>query len=223
MLHAATDLMRYRAVVDGAALPIDDLFFSPELASLAYVSVRKSPAPWAGHAIVSACDLGMPDSDLREVWVGATEREFRDAPAAVPNSALREVAQKIAGHPGEAGGTGSEDRMTGNQIEAAFERASDWIGAPATHEGAVIGRVDDFLIEWPRPRLTHMVINTGTTLPERQVVLPAECCGVPCDSDKSVRVDVDREALETAPEVEQIDALDRHWIDTVREYYRLPV
>ena len=217
MLHAATDLMRYRAVVGDDGLPITDLFFSPDLSTLTYIAVRKGAAPWAEHGVVSTRHFGVPDATCREIRLGAPDRALEDAPVVEPSTVIETIAQQIVGPDSPEGTAG------GSRIEAIFERASDWIGAPVRQNDDVIGQVDDFLIDWPRPRVAQVVVNTGVDLPSRQVVLPVECCDVDDDDGRAVRISVDRDRLEQAPEIETLDVLDRHWVDTVRAYYKLPI
>ena len=218
MLHTATDLMNYKAVVEGDTLPITDLFFNPTLSHLTHVVVRKGVAPWVEHGAVSSRHFGAPDVSNRVIGLGATHDVVDDAPTVEPRTVSETLAQRLIKPVNE------NDQDIADDVEAVHERAHDWIGAPVRHTAPeAIGVVDDFLIDWPSGKVTHAVVNTGTTVPARQVVLPAECFDVPCDRNPAITSVVDQGALQDAPEIEGFDAVERHWIDTVRTYYKLPI
>ena len=218
MLHTATDLMKYKAVVEGDTLPITDLFFNPTLSHLTHIVIRKGIVPWQEQGAVKRRHFGTPDASNRVIGLGATHDVVDDAPTIEPRAVSETLAQRVVKPLSEDG------RDIADDIEAVHERANDWIGAPVRHAAPeAIGVVDDFLIDWPSAKITHAVINTGVNVPARQVVLPAECFDVPCDRNPAITSVVDQEALQDAPEIEVFDGVERHWIDTLRTYYKLPI
>ncbi len=216
MLCAASDLMRYRAVVDGAALPISDLFFSPDLARLQYLAVRKGPWPWAEHGVVNACHAGEPNTEDGLLCLSIRQHQLEGAPVVASEGPIERLAQKAARAEHE------DDAVAiGRRVAAQSERVGDHLGSALVRDGEVVGRLDDLLIEWPRAQVRHIVANTGASVPVRQVVLPIDVVAEFDGDGDMVEVSATEEQIADAPEAHAFDALSRRGIDVMRNYYGL--
>lgn len=211
MLHSATDLMRYKAVVEGSNLPITDLFFNPSLSVVSHFVVGTSILPWADRAAVSSQHSGTPDPQSRAIGLAVT----KDMVAAAPSVDLRPTKDSAAEQANKA--IKDEDMSDGDRLELVYERASKWLKAPVSHETSeVVGHVEDFLIDWPQGRISHAVVKCGEALPLQQVVVPHSEYEVPCYQEPSIRLTSDLGQLVDKPNLEAMELVDRHWIDTLR-------
>lgn len=203
MLHSATDLMRYKAVVEGKNLPIADLFFNPSLSAVSHFVVGKSNMPWADLAAVSSRHSGVPDPRSRAIGLAVTEDVISDAPS---------VAGPIERHNVTDG-----DLSDGDKIELVNERASKWLQAPVSNnKSETVGHVEDFLIDWPRGRISHAVVRFGEALPFDQAVVPHSEYEVPCFNEPTLRLPSDPSHLVDAQNSEVLERVDRHWLDSLR-------
>jgi hypothetical protein len=220
MLHAATDLMRYDAIVDGTRHRIAELYLNCEMGSVSHVSLERRPLPERYATLINAKHLGMPDSETRTIGVGATEATLASAPRQSGETLLSTLAA-IATDPDPD----VEADKRAERVRATTEALGGLVGAAIVgREGdEVIGKIEDFLLEWPRPHVTHVVVNTGKLLPNRQVVVPAELIISFNATDGAVRLDLDEDKLQKAPEIQKMDMIDRNWLDSVRTYYQLPL
>ena len=204
MLHHATDLMRYKAVVEGKNLPIADLFFNPSLSAVSHFVVGKSNMPWAAHAAVSCRHSGVPDPQSRAIGLAVTEDVISDAPS--------------VGGPLERNSFIDEDLSAGDKIELVNERASKWLLAPVSNNTSeTVGHVEDFLIDWPRGRISHAVVKFGEALPFDQAIVPHSEYEVPCFHEPTLRLSTDPSHLVDAESSEVLERVDRHWIDSLRD------
>ncbi len=211
MLHSATDLMRYKAVVEGSNLPITDLFFNPSLSVVSHFVVGTSILPWADRAAVSSQHSGTPDPQSRAIGLAVTKDMVAAAPSVVPRPTTDSAAEQAIK------AVEDEDMSDGDRIELVYERASKWLKAPVSHETSeVVGHVEDFLIDWPQGRISHAVVKCGEALPLQQVVVPHSEYEVPCYQEPSIRLTSDLGQLVDTPNLEAMALVDRHWIDTLR-------
>lgn len=108
--------------------------------------------PWAARAAVSCRHSGVPDPQLRAIGLAVTEDVISDAPS-------------VRG-PIECDGFIDKDLSAGDKIELVNERASKWLQAPVSNnKSETVGHVEDFLIDWPRDRISHAVVRFGQALP----------------------------------------------------------
>jgi len=67
----------------------------------------------------------------------------------------------------------------------------------------------------------HMVIDTGSRLPQRQMVVPAGVIRHFPKHGEHLVVDLTERQLENSPPLEEVTRIDRNWIDKTLAYYGL--
>lgn len=234
MLHSVSDLMRYRARVEGDSQKVTELFFSRDDWGVAWLGLDIGGLMENRQVICSVRILGDPDSASRSVDVNASWREIEEAPRWTPEEMrlAPEDAANLVGPIGMSAGplflasterTPERSDREAERVERRFDRATMWIGGGAWGDDGQLGKVDDLLYDPRSMRVTHLVIDNGNILPGRQLVVPVETVTGFSDENRAARLSLTDSQLEEAPQIETVDEIDRHWVDVLRTYYQLPV
>ncbi len=100
-------------------------------------------------------------------------------------------------------------------------RLSDILSAEVFGQDGEIGKTIDLLVDPEGLCITHIVIDTGKILAERQVVVPINMLSHFAAEGTHTVLNTTRAKVENSPPLEEFDAQDRNWIDKVASYYGL--
>jgi uncharacterized protein YrrD len=85
-----------------------------------------------------------------------------------------------------------------------------------------IGAVDDFLVDNESLRARYLVIDTGTWLPGRKVILATSWISSVEPARRMVVVNIDQKRIKESPEFDPDRPLDRAYEMRLHDHYRLP-
>ena len=91
--------------------------------------------------------------------------------------------------------------------------------AIAAADGA-IGHVEDFLVHDRSWRISYLVVDTRNWWPGKKVIVAPEWVQDISWADASVRFDVDRETIKSAPEYTGRGPLTPEYLAALHAYYR---
>lgn len=235
MLHSVSDLLRYDAMAGEDRLAINELFFSTRTWRGAFLGVD----PGAGRQVVIAAGLlGEIDAAERSVSVNVSRRTLASAPKWTPQERLETPAMAqdpamvaalsgwgaspLAAPMVETAPAAASDPVA-EVVEERFDRATVWIGANVYGRDGRLGVVDDLLFTPDGLTISHFVIDNGRLLPGRQLAVPVDLFSSFEDEGRSLVLDLTEKRLNEAPQIETMDRVERHWVDTLRTYFQLPV
>ncbi|QPH55912.1 PRC-barrel domain-containing protein [Pontivivens ytuae] len=114
-------------------------------------------------------------------------------------------------------------RLTGNlpDTHGDLQRAGAFAGISLDMNEGPMGRVLDLVIDTETWAAPFAVVETGSWLPERQVLLPMEKIAEIDWSKRSARVTVTQEEVSKAPDVFKNDQIETRGTGTLLTYYGL--
>ncbi|MGY9049148.1 hypothetical protein P775_18870 [Puniceibacterium antarcticum] len=241
MLRSFDDLVRYQARMGEDRFPITDLLFNAQDGALKYLMVDTGGWLDSQQALVAASLVGEMTVDTAEVVLKATPEEFAQAPRWEGEHQplfpiLSNLPPLVVGPFGGTyaplalaaeidAETDAEDADRDPRAEAAmkrFETAKSWLGVDIFGRDGALGVLDDLLLDPETGRITHLVIDNGKVLSGKLLVVPYSVLRYRAGGGHLV-LDTNAEALGKAPQIDQIDRLERHWHHDVHNYYMIPV
>jgi sporulation protein YlmC with PRC-barrel domain len=82
-----------------------------------------------------------------------------------------------------------------------------------------IGRVDNFLMDDDKWNIIYMVVDTGSWLPGRKVLISPSWVTDIDWSESRVRLDLEQNTIQNSPEYDPSEPLDRQYEERLYEYY----
>ncbi len=86
-----------------------------------------------------------------------------------------------------------------------------------------IGHIKDFYFDDQNWAIRYLVVNTGTWLPGRKVLISPHSLASPAASGKIVRVGLTRKKIENSPSIDSQKPLSRQFEEEYHQYYRQPL
>jgi len=233
MLHSYNDLKHYAIrAVDGRKGGVDDFYFDDTSWTLRYLVAHTGFLLSGRQCLIGADLLDRPDPERLEFPVATTTEEIDDAPAPdsdAPVSAQRasrteqlrgtEWPSLLVGIPGSV----YSPLLAGEQLRHESVARTDGgdAGDPhlrsmaeiagyrvEAHDGEV-GTVNDFLIDPEGWALPYFVVDTGTWLPGRQVVLAKGSVTAINAEARTISVAMGKDEIEAAPPLGSLEDLVR--------------
>lgn len=102
-----------------------------------------------------------------------------------------------------------------------MQRSSDVTGYRLSATDGAIGTIDDLLFDERHFGLRWVVVDTGTWLPGRKVLLPPSALGSPDPATREYPVDLSRDAIEAAPGLETDEPVSRQFEADIFRHYAL--
>ncbi|MDF0601564.1 PRC-barrel domain-containing protein [Psychromarinibacter sp. C21-152] len=235
MLLSYNDLRSYAIrAVDERTGNVNDVFFDDHTWRVRYLVAHTGFLLTGRESLIGTARLGEPDATRMEVPVDLTEEELKsadrpeaDAPvsqqpgrtmadweagvwppflvgtgmAYTPGLAHEQLGLAVAAKEADAG---AEEGRQGDPHLRSMSEVSGYTVAATDGE---IGSVSDFLIDPADWRLRHLVIDTGTWLPGRRVVVTTDWIEGVSWPDRHIHVDVDKEHIENAPPLDTLEDL----------------
>ena len=243
MFHSFLDLKGFTVrAIDEPEGSVDDLYFDDETWRVRYLVAGTGFWLIGRQSLVNASLLGAPDVEKREFPVELTAEQIKAAPepdADAPVSEQERAAARKAVDqwppfligPAGAGYTpllaDAQIRRMMENGEAAPEPAGDphlrsmeeAIGYDIVATDDSIGTVSDFLVNPLDWAVRYVVVDTGTWLPGRQVVLATNWTREIDHAERRWVVDVTKRQIETSPELDDIPGLQRPQEDLIHSHY----
>jgi uncharacterized protein YrrD len=248
MLRTMTDILSHKARSGDTQFPVTEVFFDLSTGKVGYVALDVGHWFDTTEVLVPISQMTKPTDPTGE-WVVKMDRaaveaapKWSDQSEDTPTLASEAGPSMMLGPFGNAmspllifgplrdmvdGSVEPSDPIAEAKV-AAFQRATFWIGAEVagqddTGRDEVLGSVDDLLLDASTLRLTHVVIDNGKVLAGRQLAVPYEKVLTMSDMPHQLRMQLTASTLEKGPQIETMDGVDRHWLDTLRTYYQLPL
>ena len=100
-----------------------------------------------------------------------------------------------------------------------MQRSSDITGYGLRATDGAIGSIEDLLFDETHWGLRWVVVDTGTWLPGRRVLLPPSVLGTPDPGTREYPVDLDRDRIEAAPGIETDEPVSRQLETDIYGHY----
>ena len=233
---------------DGRIGVVDDFLFDDVSWRVRWLVVAVGASPSKHRVLLPPAVLGPIDRDDRKVSVTLTKRKVTESPAsATERSVSRQLETSVCEHYGWTpywrdavfeDGYGYVGGATAPSIllasdgrrEARADRMREdddphlrgMAAVTGYHVQAAdggIGHVMDFLIGGSDWRVHFLVIDTGTWLPGRKVLISPSIAREIDWNDKTVRLAADRQAVRDSPPYDAGTALDESYERRIRDHY----
>ncbi len=242
MLRKARDLERYKVrATDGEIGDVDEFFFDDETWTLRYLVVETGSWLDKRRVLIAPECFGIPDWPIREFPVELTREQVKDSPPIDTDKPVwRQHELDYRAHFGwspywtSAAGLApsgipvTEELM--EHVEAERDRAVEEGDPHLQSSRAVtgyhveardgeVGHVEDFLIDDETWAIRYIVIDTHNWLPGKHVLLGPEWVQEIDWAASKVRVDVDRDQIERAPEFDDSASVGRDYEEALHAHY----
>ncbi|MHA6263303.1 PRC-barrel domain-containing protein [Arenibacterium sp. CAU 1754] len=236
MLIPLSDMTRYTTPIDEEKVNVVDIFFSASDWRLKHLMLDMSGWFDQQGALVSADHVRDINTDDRQMDLSVTKADLDVAPrlsswndgvnlfGMLPPIVIGPFGNTVSPQLAAAGMVvHSKSQVADPEPAIQFARFSKWSKLEVFGTEGQLGTLEDLLYDPEKQAISHMVVDNGKRLPGRQLVLPIEVFRHIADQETHIVVALNEEQLSKAPQIETLDQVDRHWIDTVRTYFALPV
>ena len=228
MLISLNDISKYSVEATDLSPSLDDIWL--DRIRLNAHAVTLDIGGWLSDklAIVGTKRIAAIDSDERSITISLSKKE---AEAGIDLNAhlteARRVPPSVVDWSKPMSATG-KDTIT----EGIFEGLASYNPTGAAEPGAIdlvrlshilsadvfgsdgeIGRAIDLLVAPDTLQIRHLVVDTGTFLAERQIVVPIGLLSHFASKGNHTVLRTTREQVENSPPLEEFGAQDRNWID----------
>ncbi|MEM9013073.1 MAG: PRC-barrel domain-containing protein [Pseudomonadota bacterium] len=246
MLYSLNDILKYNVDLGDARGSVEDILFEAEEGRVCFVAIDIGGWFDSRSAVLSAERVAEIDADARTISVDVAKQEIEAAPeigaagqggafqpagdwtawpkvmvgpsaSAIARDLVSFIGFDPAGEDAEPRGGKDDDIATA----AGLTAVSTIVSTTAIGSEGEIGRVIDLLFDDDSLLLSHLVVDTGTVLPERQMVVPIKLLSHFAEEDGHTVLRTTKDAVEKSPPLEEFDGLERNWLDAVAAYYGL--
>lgn len=246
MLFSATKLEGARlAAMDGAIGDVEDLFFDDQHWTVRYLVVDTGGWLSGRQVLISPACVREVDVPGRRVIVLLSRQQVKDSPDVDTHQPIsRRHESALLSHYGlapywmgplawgalplpplpPAPTSTAEAEVLARQ--EADERADAHLYSTGDVTGSVLqardgdlGEVDDFLVDDRAWTIRWLVVDTGSWLPGKRVLVSPEWVETVSWSDRAVRVGLSRAQIESAPEYHPDAPLERDYEQRLFEHY----
>ena len=233
---------------DGRVGVVDDFLFDDVSWRVRWVVVEAGPWPSKRKVLLQPAVLGRIDRPDREISVALTKRKVMESPdAATERSVSRQMETEVCDHYGWTpywrdavfeDGYGYVGGATAPSIllasdgrrEARADRERDeddphlrgMTAVTGYHVHAadgVIGHVEDFLIGDSDWRVHFLLVDTGTWLPGKKVLISPSIAQEIDWSARTVRLAADRQTVKDGPPYDAATTLDANSERGIHDHY----
>ena len=226
---------------DGAIGTVDDLLIDDHDWVVRWLVVDAGSWLTSRKVLLPPSSLGKPDLATGHFPVALTKQQVKDSPDIdVDQPVSRQMEDRVYSHfgwepywiapwpamPVGAGGVpppssapAESDRPAGDPHLRSVRHVSGY-NLHATDDD--IGHVEEFLVEDGSWTVRYMIVDTRNWLPGKKVLIsPRWISGVNW-ADRTVSVDVDRQAVKDSPEFDPDRPLDRPYEESLHRHYQRP-
>ncbi|HEX6141568.1 MAG TPA: PRC-barrel domain-containing protein [Geminicoccaceae bacterium] len=236
MLHGVNDLIGFHlAAVGGEAIGVlSDLLFDERSSETRYLLI--DPDSWLPSArfLVAPVALGEPDLAERRLVTRLSRGELESAPQIRRPTAPRpEEEARLHDHfrwppywssaaaglgPYWGGAPGAEDAAAGDETARELRLARNVIGFGIEAEDGAIGSVDDLILDLATWTFRYLVIDTGSWLPDKRVLVSPQWLARIDWPERHVLLDLPKERIRSSPAYDRSAALDRRFEEMLHRH-----
>lgn len=238
MMISYNDLREFEVeATDGRKGRATDLYFDDESWQVRYAVTESGFLFTKQEGLVKATELGEPDTDKRALSVSLTQEQIEnaDSPNAHPTvSEQRERETRLSqlefwpplmvGAPGavytpaiaehqlRTGGKVTERELEQELAELEdphLRSLHEMLGYAIQATDGDIGSISDFVVDPDGWKIRYIVVDTGNWLPGRQVAIKPDWVSHVSWNGQSIVVSVSKGEVSEAPELSEIDELER--------------
>jgi hypothetical protein len=251
MLLSFQDIRHFDVeAADGAAGTVRDLLFDDRSADVRYVVVDTGRFLASHPVLLDPSQVDRVDTRSRRLAVRPDREALRNAPEVEADPPVSQHTEDqvrayfglppvLAVHGGFPLGLGG--RITGgrepNPVEAELEArtrqeqrrdphlrsATELVGYGVEGTGGPIGTVDDVIVEadgaWT---IRYFAVDTGRWLPGKRRLVAVDWLRSVSFPERTVHVELDRERVREAPDIDNTEAIDRSSIGRLYRHYGFP-
>jgi hypothetical protein len=236
MIFRIKELVRYTvAARDGALGYVEDFYFDEFNWSLRYMVVAGEDELDGRKFLLSTVALDRPDFTTSQMRVKLLKETIKNSPEVTFERALTRE-EEVALHSyyqwpfyWEAAGISAYpfvemvSEMRKQQAEndeiRNLRSVKKILGLSIQARDGDIGSVDDFLVEDEKWNMHYLVIDTGSWLPGRKVIISPQWIEEIRWDEAGVGVDLNRETIKNSPEYDPSVPLDTEYEKRLHEYY----
>lgn len=221
MLFSLKDLTGYKAKANDFSAPIQEVFVDRATGKIKLLTLDIGGFFADKAAIVSAAavsDVVPAEATLHMDLSKSDAEKGPDLSTASTGSDLENMPKLMLGNAAEKAVSVLE---TMADVGRSLFAVSDATASKAANDDGDIGQVIDFLVDGESLTVTHVVVDTGVTVPETQRVIPISQLHTVGDEETPSILKITKDKLDKGPKLETFDKLDRHWTDKVAAYYGL--
>ena len=226
MLRNIGEITGYRLqALDGEIGRCKDFLFDDRDGAIRYMVAKTARWLPGRKVVMSPSSLDQPDWVGKRLPLNLTRKQIEDSPpldehAPVSRQFEIQFHEYYAlpfywvgpipwgHHPGESGAvepvpeaSGSEDEDEDSPEEEGHLRSADEVtGYTIEASDGEIGHVEDFMVDDETWEIEYLVVDTRNWLPGRKVLVPINRLDTVRWVDRSVHLDMTREAIENSPE-----------------------
>ncbi|MBF9029041.1 PRC-barrel domain containing protein [Rhodobacterales bacterium HKCCE3408] len=235
MLVSSNDLRQFAIkATDGRTGHVEDFYFDDNSWNVRYVVTRSGFLFTERQGLLKSTLLGMPDLERREVPVSVDKDQVEtaedpDADPPVSEQRNRDAMKYrfdlwpplMLGVPGAVftpeqaehqlyGGPAAErdiEKRSEDPGDPNLRSVNEIAGYGIDASDGEIGSIVDVILDPEGWRVTHLVADTGTWLPGRQVVLPTDWIRAVSWAERNIIVNVSTEKVKNATELDTLEEL----------------
>lgn len=246
MLRNIKDLEGYTILAQDQEVGIIQTFYFGEQDWTIHYMVSQGSGPLSGRRLLfSPVTFEEIDDHERELYVDLPVERIVDSPSIIENRPLsREDEIELNQYydwpfywepgdvpdtlPGDLSAVPLIDMMADvndqtagmtNSGEAHLRSTREMIGFTIQARDGDIGRVDDFIVDDRNWRILYMIVDTGSWLPGKKVVVSPSWIENISWQDSTVAFDLKRETIKNSPEYDPTLPLEREYENRLYDYY----
>ena len=242
MLFRAKEIEGARlAAIDGALGEVEECFFDDEQWTARYLVVDTGGWLSGRRVLISPGSVRDVDIANGRVIVILTRKQVEDSPDVDAHQPIsRRQEHELLGYYGlspywmplpvdplvapvpiplDADTAAAAEHETRPEGDAHLQSTRDVRGYAVQTRDGEIGSVDDFLIDDRSWVIRWVVVDTGTWLPGKKVLVAPEWADAVAWADRALRVALTRDQIEHAPEYDPDEPVRREYETRLFEYY----
>ncbi|WP_112323558.1 hypothetical protein [Oceanibium sediminis] len=221
MLVSLNDVTKYTAKATDLSAPVEDVFVDQNDWSVNYVSIDIGGWFENKSAIIAADRVRAIDAERRDIQISLTEAEAADAPDLDSGDGIEPAKAGLMLDYKDKRGSRPPAGATANPSATRYVSVAHTVGLDAYKGETQVGRIVDLLMDPENLTVSHVVIDTGTTLAKTQKVIPVSTLDHIDIAKGRAVVSATQKQIEDGPALESYERLDRNWMDRVAAYYGL--
>ena len=236
MIFRIKELLRYKVHArDGVLGEVEDFYFDDFEWCLRYMVVSGGDEMDGRRLLISTAAVERPDPSTTELKINLSKETTKNSPEITLDRPITREEQ-IAIHSyyewplyWEASGlsayplvemvTDMRKQEAENEGVHPLRSARQVLGLSIKARDGHLGSVEDFLVEDEKWNMYYLVIDTGSWLPGRQVIISPQWIENIRWEDSEVEVDLNQETIKNSPEYDPTTPLDSEYEARLSEYY----
>jgi hypothetical protein len=236
MIFRLTELIKYVVrAKDGIIGEVEDFYFDAFEWRLRYLVIAGNEEMDRRKLLISTVALDRPDYENSQLDIDLSKEIVKNSPEVTLDRPITRE-EEVALHSyyqwpfyWEAAGVSAYpfiemvSDMKKQEAEAdnvhLLRSATQLLSLSIQARDGSIGYVDDFLIEDEQWNMLYLVVDTGTWLPGRKVLISPQWIKKIHWVEATVDVDLSRETIKNSPEYDPSRPLDEEYESRLAEYY----